>query len=123
MGHDVGCGRLRGGEWPDGSRAPHGSGVLLTAEDSAKDTVRPRLEAADADLAHVHRLKSVIVGKKMETFSLQRDLRALGAKLKEVGDVALVVIDPITSYLGSELDTHRTSSVRAVLEPLADWAE
>ncbi len=113
----------RGAKWPDGSLAPRGSVLLLTAEDAAKDTVRPRLDAVDADLARVHRLKSVSIGETMDTFSLQRDLAALGAKLTEIGDVVLVVIDPITSYLGSELDTHRTSSVRAVLEPLADWAE
>src|SRR5262249_36527587 len=40
-----------------------------------------------------------------------------------VGDVALVVIDPITSYMGSKIDSHRVTDVRAVLEPLAAWAE
>src|SRR5262249_34355637 len=35
-----------GGFWPDGGRAPLGSSVILSAEDSANDTLRPRLEAA-----------------------------------------------------------------------------
>ena len=112
-----------GSAWPDGSFAPRGSVLLLTAEDSAKDTVRPRLEALGADLARVHRLRSVTIAGKVDTFSLQRDLDALGEKVTELGDVIAVVIDPITSYLGAELDSHRTSSVRAVLEPLADWAD
>ena len=113
----------RGAVWPDGTIAPLGSVLLLTAEDAARDTVRPRLDAVGADLTRIHRLKSVIVDEKLTTFSLQRDLAALSQKVKELGDVGAVIIDPITSYLGTELDSHRTSSVRAVLEPLADWAE
>jgi AAA domain len=37
--------------------------------------------------------------------------------------VMLVIIDPITSYMGSKIDSHRVTDVRAVLEPLAAWAE
>jgi len=41
-----------GGRWPvDGFRAECGSAVILSAEDDAEDTIRPRLEAAGADLA------------------------------------------------------------------------
>ena len=35
----------------------------------------------------------------------------------------LVIIDPITSYMGGKIDSHRVTDVRAVLEPLAAWAE
>jgi putative DNA primase/helicase len=38
-----------------------------------------------------------------------------------LGDVVLVVVDPLTSYLG-RIDSHRTSDVRAVLEPLGEFA-
>jgi putative DNA primase/helicase len=103
---------------------PTGSALVLTAEDAAKDTVRPRLEGANADLTRVHRLKAATFKDGARTmFSLQHDLAALGKKLKELGDVAIVVIDPITSYMGSKIDSHRVTDVRAVLEPLADWAE
>jgi putative DNA primase/helicase len=61
---------------------------------------------------------------KPSSFSLQDDLILLGEKVREVGDVALIVIDPITAYLGAgKIDTHRTSDVRAVLSPLKDFAE
>jgi hypothetical protein len=115
------------GIFPDASKAPLGSVLILTAEDAAKDTVRPRLEAVGADLKRVHRLKAAIFkqgGKTTATtFSLQHDLDALAAKLKAVGDVTLVIIDPITSYMGSKIDAHHNTAVRAVLEPLAAWAE
>ncbi len=56
------------------------------------------------------------------TFSLQAHLEMLGAKLTELGDAALVGIDPITSYMG-KIDGHQTVDVRTVLEPLAAFAE
>jgi putative DNA primase/helicase len=46
----------------------------------------------------------------------------LGNKLVEVGDAALIIIDPITSYMG-KIDGHQTVDVRTVLEPLAAFAE
>jgi hypothetical protein len=41
----------------------------------------------------------------------------------DLGEVRLVVIDPISSYLGRGLDSHRNSDVRGVLEPLSEMAE
>jgi predicted ATP-dependent serine protease len=114
-------------KYPDGVTAPSGSALILTAEDAAGDTVRPRLEAAGADLTRVYRLKAAVLREGVKTgvvtFSLQRDLAALTAKVREIGDVALVVVDPITSYMGDKIDSHRTTDVRAVLEPIAGWAE
>ena len=60
--------------------------------------------------------------KTANEFTLQEDLRQLGNKIAEIGDVAMITIDPITSYMG-KIDLHRTTDVRAVLEPLAAFAE
>jgi hypothetical protein len=112
-----------GAEWPDGNRAPLGSTIILSAEDSVGDTLRPRLEAAKADLERVHVLKGAITAEgAVRSFALQSDLRLLGEKLSELGDVANVIIDPLTSYMG-KIDSHRTTDVRGVLEPLADFAD
>ena len=43
--------------------------------------------------------------------------------IANLGDVKLVIIDPISSYLGRGLDSHRNSDVRGVLEPLSEMAE
>src|SRR5438045_1332400 len=49
-----------GGEWPcDEGRAPHGSAVVLSAEDGASDTIVPRLLAAGADRSRVHVVSAV----------------------------------------------------------------
>ncbi|ANX03405.1 AAA family ATPase [Immundisolibacter cernigliae] len=116
-----------GGLWPvDRSRAGSGSVIFLTAEDDAADTLRPRLEAAGAVLTRVYVLDAVRAadreGRPFERgFDLTRDLDALADLIDTIGDVRLVVIDPITAYLGAT-DSHRNAEVRAVLAPLAALA-
>jgi RecA-family ATPase len=58
---DIGARISKGTEWPDSSRAPRGSVIVLSAEDSANDTLRPRFEAADADLTRIHVLQATLV--------------------------------------------------------------
>jgi putative DNA primase/helicase len=111
------------GEWPDGDSAPSGSVIILSAEDSTNDTVVPRFAAAGADLSRVYCLKSVHVDGKSRSFNIQSNMDLIATKAREIGDVALVIIDPITAYLGTEIDSHRISDVRAALLPLEQFAE
>jgi putative DNA primase/helicase len=108
--------------WPDGTRAPLANSIILSAEDAASDTLRPRLEAADADLKRVWILDAVRTKDGKRSFCLQQDLDQLGAAMERIGNVAMITIDPITSYMG-KIDSHRTVDVRGVLEPLAAFAE
>jgi hypothetical protein len=114
-----------GGEWPCGEgRAPVGNVIILSAEDGAADTVVPRLMAAGADLSRVYIVSAVLHrdGKGRRTFNLQADLVLLEQKIAEIGDVALVIIDPISSYMG-KADSHKNAEVRGVLEPASEMAE
>lgn len=43
----------RGGLWPDGSRAQRNSVILCEIEDRPKSALRPRFEAAGADLSRI----------------------------------------------------------------------
>jgi len=117
-----------GGRWPvDRTQCTPGDVVFLSAEDDPADTLRPRLEAAGANLHRIHVMDSVILGytgegrQQNRAFNLQRDMEALSAKLTELGDVAAVVIDPITAFLG-DVDSHRNAEVRALLAPLSELA-
>ena len=116
------------GKWPvDGTKAPLGSVVILSAEDDPEDTIAPRLVAAGADMTRVYVVKAVRDddgegGERRRSFDLGRDLAHLGAMLNTIGDVLLVVVDPITAYLGG-IDSHRTSDVRALMAPLSEFAE
>jgi hypothetical protein len=120
-------GRATTGEsWPsDEGQAPLGNVVLLTAEDTLNDTVIPRLLAAGADMERVKIVRMVRAkdgSKRM--FSLLTDLPALEKAMFEIGDVVLIVIDPMSAYFGvGKLDSYRTSDVRGVLTPLQTLAE
>jgi putative DNA primase/helicase len=115
----------RGGEWPcNEGRAPLGNVIIFNAEDGADDTIVPRLIAAGADIERIHIVSAVLLedGKDRRTFNLQADLALLEKKIREIGDVALVSIDPISSYMG-KTDSHKNSEVRGALEPLSEMAD
>jgi putative DNA primase/helicase len=113
-----------GSEWPCGEgAAPCGNVIIFSAEDDAEDIIVPRLLAAGADLNRVYIVSAVqdISGNR-RTFNLQNDLQLLERKIAEIGNVLLVIVDPISSYLG-KTDSHKNSEVRGVLEPLSQLAE
>jgi putative DNA primase/helicase len=113
--------------WPgSGMRCMKGSVAFICAEDSADDTIRPRLDAAEADVTRVFILDAVAVADspnniRQRSFNLQGDVERLDALLAEKPDIVLVVIDPITAYMGG-VDSHKTADVRGVLTPLAEMA-
>jgi putative DNA primase/helicase len=113
------------GLWPCGEGvAPLGNVIILSAEDGAADTIVPRLIAAGADCNRVHIVSAVrnLDGKGQRAFNLQTDIELLERKITEIGDIALVIIDPVSSYMG-KTDSHKNSEVRGVLEPLSDMAD
>lgn len=112
-----------GSLWPvDRTSCPKGSVIFLSAEDDAADTIRPRLEAVSANLDKVFILDAVRCEDQYQrSFSLKEDLERLETLLQEIGDVALVVIDPISAYLGGT-DSHKNSDIRALLAPLSEMA-
>lgn len=121
---DISARVSRGIPWPDGGTPQLGTVLILSAEDAIDDTLRPRLEATGADLQRVHVIQAVPQPNGNErTFNLQDDLVLLRTAVAYIGDVRLLILDPITSYMGGSVDSHRTTDVRAVLEPLARFAD
>lgn len=113
-----------GGDWPcnEGSSVK-GSVLFLSAEDGIEDTIVPRLIAAGADNSRVHIVAAVTKpdGTGRKTFSLKTDVALLEERAREIGDVRLIVVDPISAYMGGA-DSHGNAETREVLEPLADMA-
>jgi len=103
-------------------RAPLGNVIILAAEDGRGDTIIPRLIAAGADRNRVHIVTATRAESGDQSFNLQADLDLLEKKIAEIGDVCLVCIDPITSYLG-KVDSHKNAELRGVLEPIGRMAE
>jgi putative DNA primase/helicase len=118
----------RGWEWPDGQPAgPPADVILLSAEDDPADTIRPRLDAAGADVRHVHLLEGREWTDRETGETRQRtvslgDLPAIRDALEQLPGCRLLIVDPITAYLDG-IDSHRNSDVRALLAPLTGLAQ
>ena len=105
-------------KWPsEDASAPSGRALILSAEDDPADTIVPRLMAAGADLLRVKVLDCVrelsVTGFIDRGFSLEREVQLLERELALMPDCRLIVVDPISAYLGGT-DTHRNADVRAL---------
>lgn len=109
-----------GGRWPDGTRSPAGNVVIWSGEDDPADTLIPRLALSGADLARVYVIEDVRDGNDRRSFDPARDMEPLRRKLVEIGDVRLLIVDPIVSAVAG--DSHKNAEVRRSLQPLADLA-
>jgi hypothetical protein len=112
--------------WPDiDMPADAGNVIILSAEDDPADTIKPRLIAAGADLKRCHVLQAVKTfreGKEgVRTFDLTRDVNRLAVEMEKIGNVRLVIIDPISAYLGAT-DSHNNADMRGLLAPLSAMA-
>jgi len=123
MANDLAARVTTGAPWPDGGAPEVGAVVILSAEDSAAYTIRPAIELAGGDVSRVAVLEAVHDADGNDrTFRLFTDLPAL-EHLVTVTRARLVIIDPVSAYFGTALDSYRDTDVRAVLEPLVKLAE
>src|SRR5262249_26389086 len=107
----------RGGPLPDGTPVARPcTSILLSAEDDAADTIRPRAEAAGVDLG---RLEVPDFGDRVPQFP--DDLSALEELIVDVG-ADLVVIDPLFAFLPPRVAANLDQCVRLALTPLANLA-
>ncbi len=118
----------RGTPWPiDYSDCPSGDVLMLSTEDDSADTIRPRLDAAGADVKRVY-MPSMIrdvdnnTGEVTEhRFSLKRGIPRLHAALAKLPECRMVVIDSISAYMDG-IDGHKNADVRGLLAPLKNLA-
>lgn len=101
-----------------------GSVLVLSAEDDAADTIRPRIEAAGGDPSRV----TIVDGVRAHAgaagtsgLRLDLDLPAVEQHLAAMERPRLIVIDPISAYLG-EVDSHSNAQVRGLLADLSRLA-
>lgn len=109
-----------GGIWPDGQRCEPGNVLFWSGEDDPADTLIPRLIAMGADLAHVFFIKATRVDGEVLPFDPARDMGQLAAAAEGIGNVCLIVVDPIVSAVAG--DSHKNTEVRRGLQPLVDLA-
>ena len=119
--------RVSSGRPLPGEVARHGKAarkvVLLSAEDDPADTIRPRLDAAGADVKNVLLMAGVRTGHAVRHLSLGEDLAHLRTLVEQLdGQCRLIIIDPISAYLGDD-EGHSNTKVRNLLAPLAKLAQ
>jgi hypothetical protein len=113
-----------GAEWPDGQPNTCGprSVIIMASEDDWATIIAPELKLAGADMNKVFRFKSTI-SKDDSTIAvstkLDTDLEELKKQVQSVPDCGLIIIDPITNYLGSK-SMNKEEDIRSILMPIAE---
>jgi len=110
----------RGGEWPDGTMAPIGNVLFWSGEDDIADTLAPRLMAAGADLSRVYFVDDIVDRGVTRSFDPATDLAALEQEASRIGDIGLLIVDPVVSAVVG--DSHKNAEVRRALQPLVNLA-
>lgn len=117
------------GTWPDGSPCRRGDVFYMAAEDARKTTLIPRWRAAGADMLRVGTMDAHLLGPKQGTwkkahYNLAEHLPLIEAVCRARPELALLVIDPINSFVaGGRITGNNDGEVRAVLDPLKEMAE
>jgi putative DNA primase/helicase len=109
-----------GGRWPDGTRCETGNVLVWSGEDDPADTLLPRLMAAGGNRSKVHFVDSTRIAGENLAFDPARDMKALQAAAEKIGDIRLIVVDPIVSAVTG--DSHKNTETRRALQPLVDLA-
>jgi hypothetical protein len=118
-----------GKPWLDAPNDNPPSNVLyMSAEDSKETTLVPRFTVAGAAVEKVAFVTETTIrdseGNTTEggITSLHADLNAIRDTCKEF-DIKLVIVDPIESYLGSNIKMNDATSTRSVLDPLNKFTD
>jgi AAA domain len=123
LGGDPGLGKsqwtcLLAAQLSRGELGPPAATLMLTAEDDPSRTIKPRLEAAGADLSLIH----VVRGMSSDGFELPDDVLELERLVADV-KARLVTIDPVSAHLCGKTDSFKDADVRRALRPLSDVGE
>lgn len=88
--------------------------LIIASEDSDEIDIKPRVRAAGGDETRIYTVT--------QQMRLPRDIPALEATAREIGDVGLIIIDPVGNHLGGA-DTDKEGLVRDAIAPLNDLAD
>jgi len=110
-----------GGRFPDGTRSPVGNVLIWSGEDSAEDTLVPRLLAAGADLSRIHFIGNVQHSDETRSFDPSTDIPAMLEAAARIGNISLLIVDPVVNAIAC--DSHKNGEVRRALQPLVDFGE
>lgn len=114
--------RITRGELPGELRGKPRGVIYAATEDSWTYTIAPRLIAAGADLDLVFRVDVQDDERLHARLTLPIDISLIG-NAAEAYSVALVVADPLLSFVDKSINDYRAAEVREALEPLIAAAD
>jgi hypothetical protein len=99
--------------------------LYLSVENSPEHVLRPRFDSLGGNARRFHMLRGSVTGQGKRALRgcvKLSDVQLLADSIEQT-DAALIVVDPIQSYLGAEVDAHRSNETRPVLDGLVRLAE
>ena len=106
----------------DGQPAPFSKVLIWSGEDDRKDTLLPRLLAMGANPSSIYFVDGAVgIDGKPRPFDPAQDMGTLHADALTLGDIGLIIIDPIVNAVAG--DSHKNSETRRSLQPVVDLAE
>ncbi len=104
----------KGEKLPCSDTVIYGNAIYQNTEDDNEDTIKPRLERHGADCS-----KICFLNKKTGTISFEDDLK----KAVIEANAKILVLDPIQSFIGDNIDINRANIVRPRMNKLKELAE
>ena len=99
--------------------------IFMSAEDDPSDTIRPRCDAVGGNVHRIHLLNTVIeqtaTGSLEVPWTIPHHVAQLEAVIRR-HHAALVVIDPLTAFVGRDVKLISQQDATAALFPLAKVA-
>lgn len=89
--------------------------IYQTAEDGLEDTIKPRLESAEADCTQIKVIDESVAALSMLDERIEKAIIEVGARV--------VILDPIQAYVGANINMNNSNEVRNVMAQLGRIAE
>jgi hypothetical protein len=92
-----------------------GNVIYQNSEDGAADTLKPRLMSMGADCSKIAFIEAA-------SLNIDEDCKILEQYVRET-DARLLVLDPLTTFIGPKADMCRATDIRRMMSALAKIAE
>jgi|GEM_PF-2313340 len=119
--------RLTRGDRMPGDAKPERAGVaaILAKEDRYENTIKPRLEAAGAEMTRVSCIDDIELntpkGIEKRFLTLPSHTQVLAEHLRDIG-ATLLLIDPYDNHLDDGLNTSSSTDMRRAFTPITEAA-
>lgn len=105
-----------------------GSTIYITTENQPEEVLKPRVLACGGDTNKIHYVRNALAPTidkpgQPHVFDIAKHLPALKKMVAKIGNVRLVVIDPVISHISEKIDPNSSTHVRHVMDALSAVAE